>query len=177
MMNIFYGILLFSVFLLSSCSMEESKFEENNTKLIIEEFEELKSQSKVEFMGVNLINGAHYHVYISCKNGVPVAYKNIPDTQTVQISLLNDCKNSRLSAAMFDEITKKKFYYVYWFFEFYLPDYGSNSDISTYSLSDEEVEKIARAPWDILAISGLEKEQYKILRNTHDSYPKVFEPT
>lgn len=167
-------ILVFLVFFLVSCDNNT----ENTSPVsgeIIQELQDLKLQPRVIFVWNNPINWAYYNAYFSCTNWSPQGFESIPDDQTVEIILLDDCKTNKIPSEVLDIMTKKKFRYVYLFLEFYITN--DINDHPTYDISDEEVLKIAKAPWKTLAISWLKKEQYRILRNTPNPVHELFEPT
>jgi hypothetical protein len=89
----------------------------------------------------------------------------------VEIVLREDCINSTISPETLDTLTKKKFSYVNWglYFQWY-------SD-KKYNLNEDEAKKIAKAPWEAVAISGYDKIIGKIFRDTKNPTRKWYEPT
>ncbi len=130
--------------------------------------------SNVVFVWKNSWNWAIYNIIISCKDMNPPQWlHDISENETVEIILMENCKNQKIPKEILDTLTSKKFYYVYWDFYFQ----GNQIDNKIYKLDNEEAMKIWQAPWKIQAIEWISHEQAKIIRNTNNPIREAFEPT
>ncbi len=163
-------LFIISVFFIASCS---NQVESTNTpdQKVVSNPETLSS--RILFVWKNSWNWAYYNIIISCTDDWIQWINEIPETEIVEIILMENCKKQKISKNILDVLTSKKFYYVYWDFYFQ----WDQLDHSIYRLDDEEAKKIGNAQWKIQALEGVSLKQAKIIRNTKNTIREAFEPT
>lgn len=163
-------LFIISVLFIASCGYQTEPINTSNQEVV--SYNETLS-SRILFVWKNSWNGAYYNIIVSCNDSWIQWITEIPETETVEIILMENCKKQKIPPEVIDVLTNKKFYYVYWDFYFQ----WEHPDNPIYSLNNEEAKKIGKAPWKIQALEGIALEQAKIIRNTKNTIREAFEPT
>lgn len=172
MKNIFILILLFTLVSLTYFFSNKISVHEATINYLENTLSDIQNHSNIVFIWPNPWNGAWYYITISCKEGnIPYGIEYLPEDKPVEIILGEDCKNNTIPQSTLGVLTNKKFSYVYW------DMYFQGWDNVVYKLTKDEAESIAKAPWEYIAISGFDKDIWKILRDTKNIVRKWYEPT
>ena len=163
--------LISSIVFILWCSFYNTYSYRTSLFILENDLFDLRNQSNIVFVWPNSTNGAWYYITISCRNGIPYGFEYLPEDKAVEIIFREDCIKNKIPVETLDALTKKKFSYVYW------DMYFQGRENIVYPLSVIESEKIAKAPWSYIAISGFNKDIGRILRDTKNPIRKWYEPT